>query len=629
VGDRIIAIVLALLAVGAVGTALWAVTGREARDPAAEAAAVVDPFLDAWEAGDTATMAELAAEPGADLAAVHDQFRDAVGPTAVRVTRGPVTVQGSQADVELAIAVDLPDADRASWSSRLTARRAEGRWAVRWDPTVLHPELRPGRTWDVLEEPAGRAEILAHDGTPLTAPGELVAVGIEPRRVEDPDALLSEVARLLPEARGTLADLLARDDLQPTWFYPVVTVRPDRWETVARDVRALPGIIVRTEAARIGADDGFALHTLGRVGPADEDRAAALGVEPGVDVGRYGLEAALEDRLTGTPALELVIRDREGDVAARVHRFQGDPPEPMTTTLDPEVQQAVENALVGVSELVGVVVLDAPTGAVRAAASRPLDGFHRAFEGRYPPGSAFKVVTASAVLTAGTGPDDEVACPAETVLGGLRLRNAHGLELGTTTLRRAFAASCNTTFATLATELDPGAVAAAAGRFGFGAELAPGLPAAGGRYPEPADTAERAAAAIGQGRVETSPLHLASVAAAVASGAWRPPFLVEGDEPDASLPLSAAVRDDLADLMRAVVAEGTGAAAAVPGEPPVAGKTGSAEFGSGDPPATHAWFVGFRGDLAFAVLVEGGGEGGAVAAPIAARLLRELDALRG
>jgi len=68
--------------------------------------------------------------------------------------------------------------------------------------------------------------------------------------------------------------------------------------------------------------------------------------------------------------------------------------------------------------------------------------------------------------------------------------------------------------------------------------------------------------------------------------------------------------------MRSVVTSGTGTALApVPGE--VAGKTGTAEYGSGEPPPTHAWFIAFRGDLAIAVLVEKGRSGGSVAAPIA------------
>jgi cell division protein FtsI/penicillin-binding protein 2 len=86
--------------------------------------------------------------------------------------------------------------------------------------------------------------------------------------------------------------------------------------------------------------------------------------------------------------------------------------------------------------------------------------------------------------------------------------------------------------------------------------------------------------------------------------------------------LDAKVAGTLRTLMRQVVTEGTAAPAGLPGK--VAGKTGTAEFGTGDPLPTHAWFIGFRGDLAFAVVVEDGGVGGRVAAPTAARFLRGL-----
>jgi cell division protein FtsI/penicillin-binding protein 2 len=111
---------------------------------------------------------------------------------------------------------------------------------------------------------------------------------------------------------------------------------------------------------------------------------------------------------------------------------------------------------------------------------------------------------------------------------------------------------------------------------------------------------------------------MAGVAATVADGTWREPRLVADAPRRAHRPLDESERDVLRTLMRSVVTEGTGTAlASVPGE--VHGKSGTAEYGSGDPPPTHAWFIAYRGDVAIAVLVEDGRSGGSVAAPVAAR----------
>ena len=129
---------------------------------------------------------------------------------------------------------------------------------------------------------------------------------------------------------------------------------------------------------------------------------------------------------------------------------------------------------------------------------------------------------------------------------------------------------------------------------------------------------------IGQDRILASPLQMAGVAATVADGRWRAPRLAAGDPRRAAAPLAPAQATTLRELMRAVVTSGTGTAlASVGGEP--AGKSGTAEYGGGDPPPTHAWFIALRGDLALAVLVEGGRAGGTVAAPIAARFFAALD----
>ena len=76
--------------------------------------------------------------------------------------------------------------------------------------------------------------------------------------------------------------------------------------------------------------------------------------------------------------------------------------------------------------------------------------------------------------------------------------------------------------------------------------------------------------------------------------------------------------------MRQVVVDGTATVLGSAPGGPVHGKTGTAEHGSKNPPETHAWFVGYQGDVAFAVLVEAGKSGGTVAAPIAKRFLTNL-----
>jgi len=238
------------------------------------------------------------------------------------------------------------------------------------------------------------------------------------------------------------------------------------------------------------------------------------------------------------------------------------------------------------------------------------------------------VVTTEALLDNGLDVDSPVDCPAETVAGGRPFRNSGSFGLGQVPFSEAFARSCNTTFVLGAEVLPDGALVEAAETFGFNLDYSIGVPAVLGSFPDPQSPEEVTSAAIGQGRVEASPMHMASVAAAAANGTWRAPWLapdLEGGEGE-TIELTEEATAALPEVMRLAVTEGTGIAADIPGQD-VRGKTGTAEFGNEDPLETHAWFIGFRGDLAFAVLVEGGGEdqvavtGGAAAAPVARTFL--------
>ncbi|MFG2073948.1 penicillin-binding transpeptidase domain-containing protein [Nonomuraea maritima] len=337
-----------------------------------------------------------------------------------------------------------------------------------------------------------------------------------------------------------------------------------------------------------------------------------------------GMKQTFPDRFTSPDRYGIELY--EGDAPVRTLVDAGGY-RPMRTTIDLKVHRAGAQALEGVDKPASLVAMRASTGEMLAVVNAP-GGFNRALLGKYPPGSTFKVVTASALVADGVEPGSQVGCPAEKNIGGFPFHNAGHEEFGTLTFQDAFAHSCNTTFGELSVaRLNGGRLGEVAHSFGFGSPITPGVPAVRAEFPDPRDDTDLASAAIGQGRVLASPLNMASVAAAIASGAYIPPRLVLGEhipdaQPDNPRPLEKGVVKALRKLMPAVVTGGTAHEVSFPSG--TAGKTGTAEYGSGAEPPTHSWFIGYRDDLAFAVLVEGAGAGAAVAAPIAARFLKNL-----
>jgi cell division protein FtsI/penicillin-binding protein 2 len=198
--------------------------------------------------------------------------------------------------------------------------------------------------------------------------------------------------------------------------------------------------------------------------------------------------------------------------------------------------------------------------------------------------------------------------------------------LGDITLRSAIANSCNTAMIASRDDVPPDELAAAASALGLGRDVDLGIPAFFGSVPTDVDGTERAASMIGQGRIEASPLAMAVVAASVGHGGLVTPVLLpdldpdEADDPDERVTESEGVA--LADLMRAVVTDGSGAFLAdVPGGP-VGAKTGTAEYGTDVPPRTHAWMIATQDDLAVAVFVADGDSGSATAGPLLESFLR-------
>ncbi|WP_084962110.1 penicillin-binding transpeptidase domain-containing protein [Thermoactinospora rubra] len=386
------------------------------------------------------------------------------------------------------------------------------------------------------------------------------------------------------------------------------------WSPAAIHPELAPGrrltlVTAREEAVPVLAADGTRIDTPGTPGSIQQIVAS--------------LKARHGDRLT-VPGVSRIVLS-EGDRAVRTLAERAAARrEPFRTTLDLRHHRAGAAALERTRKPAALVAMRASTGEVLAVVNNR-GGFDRALMGKYPPGSTFKVVTASALVAAGMRPGQIVRCPAEQNIGGFTFHNAHFHDFGSLPFRDAFAHSCNTTFGAQAVaRLGARRLAKVAGDFGFGVPIDPGVPAVRADFPAPKDDTDLASASIGQGRVLASPLNMAGVAAAIAGGVWRSPRLVPaGLVPTQERALEPAVVEALRELMPAVVSEGTAHAVRFP--PGTAGKTGTAEYGSGEEPPTHSWFIGYRGDLAFAVVVEGGGEGAAVAAPIAAGFLARLS----
>jgi beta-lactamase class D len=282
--------------------------------------------------------------------------------------------------------------------------------------------------------------------------------------------------------------------------------------------------------------------------------------------------------------------------------------EPVASTLRIGVQKSAQAAVNTVSLPAMLVAIEPSTGDILAVAQNSAAGADPlALHGQYPPGSTFKIVTATAVLEAGAADVNTVlSCPSEITIGSRTIPNEEHVQAGEVAMHTAFARSCNTTFGKLAADLPAAGLRDAASQYGLNADFViPGISTETGKV-EPAESStQRIEDGIGQGRVQASPLGSALMSATVASGKALTPRLWRTMPTQVTNGYQApprAVLDKVRSMMREVVTAGT--AKALAGRGAVFGKTGTAQFGTGE--HAHGWFTGYRGDVAFAVFVDGG-----------------------
>jgi penicillin-binding protein A len=377
-----------------------------------------------------------------------------------------------------------------------------------------------------------------------------------------------------------------------------------------------------------------------------------------INQGSYGLEQSYNTTLSG----------HQSDFGAFIGALEGSSAkgQDIHTTLDPQAQGTALQALGGRPG--SVVALEPQTGRIRVMASVPgfdpnqipqrfsqlnqENGsplFNRATQARYPPGSTMKVVTAAAALDTGKfTPDSMLNGRSPQQIGGAPLANFQGEQFGDISLTDALTHSVNTVFAQVGEGVGKQTMYDYMQRFGFNSRPPINYPPSeltasgvfkGNAVLGPTAPVDIGRVAIGQERLQVTPLQMAMVSSAVANnGVLMRPQLVESvnspyggvdsvDPEPIDTVMKPSTAQELTAMMSRVVQEGTGTQAALSGGVNVAGKTGTAEIGGGS--QNQVWFIGFapvqNPRMAIAVTIERApGQGGTVAAPIAKTVLQQL-----
>lgn len=501
-----------------------------------------------------------------------------------------------------------------------------------------------------------------------------------PEDIRDVEQTTRRLAEILQEPQEELRARLSQGQgpqLQPVLLRKGVDERTVM--AIEEQKIDLPGVSLRVRPVRVYPKGGSAATLLGYVAEVSHAQLQSQEFQdfrPGEAMGQAGIERRYDAFIRGVDGGEQVEVDALGKVTRLVQRVEPRSGFNLYLTLDNRLQQVAEEAFRGRSG--ALIAMHPSTGEILAMVSQPAydpnqfsqrmtpeqwrrlasDPHHplqnKGLQGQYAPGSIFKLVTALAALEKGAiTPETTFACNGAFSLGAHLFHDWKQGGHGTLNLQQGLANSCNIYFYNTALKTGIEEIARVARELGLGAPTGLGLGTEGrGVIPSPA-TGLRGApdwypgntvmAGIGQGMVTMTPMQAVVMVSAIANGGtlYRPWVVRKVETLDRELieeygpqiVRKATIDPDhlaiVRQAMQAVVSEGTGSRAKIPGLR-VAGKTGTAQVVQNGGPATgdqrdHAWFVAFAPaddpQIAIAVVVEHGGFGGAVAAPIAKSLL--------
>ncbi len=645
-------------------------------------------YLDAWKNEDYPTMYQMLTQVSQE-AITEEEF--------VNQYRSVAAEAGmNNLDYEILSALTNPDTSQVSyrvklssilvgnleWDTLMNLGLERGEWRIKWDDTLIHPQLVGDNYMRMDLEIPARANIYDQDGKALVAQADATAIGLYPDNIleDQADDLFSWLTRLTGYRSDTIQAMYENFPAGGGWYLPLGEVAASE---IARNYDILSGfsgLVLSPYKARYYFDGGIAPHVVGYVSaiqPDEVDFYRRQGYLQDERVGRSGLEYWGEKYLAGKRGGTLYVFNGQGQPVTRLAESRSQPSQAIYTTLERDFQLAVQQSL---GDLVGaIVVLERDTGRVLAMASSPsfdpnafepinynsftllsdLNNlnqplYNRATQGQYPLGSVFKVITMAAAL------ESKLYTAETTYQCGHTFTELAGVTLYDWTLEKEFPPSgllnlpgglirsCNPFFYHIGLDLYnqnlKSAVSDMARDFGLGQLTGiEGVSELAGQVPDPGSEMDATNLAIGQGTLQVTPLQVADFIAALGNGGilYRPQVIERIAPPDGTdtqtfepiergkIPVSeenlAIIRQAMIGVVSSTDPRGTAYHVFSGLDVNVAAKTGTAQSGSGLP---HAWFAGYtfeerenQPDIAVAVVVENIGEGSDYAAPIFRRVV--------
>lgn len=521
-----------------------------------DAAATVAKGL---SAGDLGSFPVRSGDPKADLPVLLKGMNGLLP----KVTVQEIRRAGNTATVDFDYAWPLS----AEWAyeSKAVLVDDKGTWKLSWEPSVLHPKLTAATRLERNRTSTDRGTITGRSSAVLVQNTPLQMLGLNKAAVpsvadqQNSARTIAEQVHLDPEAYQQKVAAAG-----PNAF---VDAAPVRTEEMPANYSRTKGAESRTVTLPAAKSAGYARALLGSVGYATDQEIAASGgtVYPGDVVGQSGLQKSYDAQLRGRGGNKVYLVPRDAAAGSTrtssdnlVADFPDSPGETLQTTIDDDIQTRVESAISSAKQPISIAVVRLGNGAILAAGdSPPARAGNDSTTGKLAPGLGAAPVSALALIRSGAKLSDKVTCAKSVTVAGQTIENPKGFSYNgnSMTLEQALARGCRTAVAQAASRLRPGDLEGAAKTLGLSRTADLGTPINFGAFPAPSGELAAAQALIGQGsegKVQSSPMALAVMAASVQARKTVNPSVVPGREAtaDGAAPLTDAEAKALQAMMK-------------------------------------------------------------------------------